>query len=125
MQKLSLNNISRTDDDIKINHTKTLAKKEMIKRYQTQTNFYKRNKDKKENEINIKRIKNNQELPKKQSTKVKIEKRKVGKSVGVKRDKDKDKEKNIISKKNKMQNSKNDNKITFPKRSKSMNKLTW
>ena len=124
MQKLSLNNISRTDDDIKINHTKILTKKEMIKRYQTQTNFYKRNKDKKENEINIKRIKNNQELPKKQSTKVKIEKRKVGKSVGVKRDKDKDKEKNIISKKNKMQNSKNDNKITFPKRSKSMNKLT-
>ena len=124
MQKLSLNNISRTDDDIKINHTKILTKKEMIKRYQTQTNFYKRNKDKKENEINIKRIKNNQELPKKQSTKVKIEKRKVGKSVGVKRDKDKDKEKNIISKKNKMQNNKNDNKITFPKRSKSMNKLT-
>jgi hypothetical protein len=29
-----------------------------------------------------------------------------------------------ISKKNKMQNSKNDNKITIPKRSKSMNKLT-
>ena len=124
MQKLSLNNISRTDDDIKINHTKILTKKEMIKRYQTQTNFYKRNKDKKENEINIKRIKNNQELPKKQSTKVKIEKRKVGKSVGVKRDRDKDKEKNIISKKNKIQNNKNDNKITFPKRSKSMNKLT-
>jgi hypothetical protein len=124
MQKLSLNNISRTDDDIKINHTKILTKKEMIKRYQTQTNFYKRNKDKKENEINIKRIKNNQELPKKQSTKVKIEKRKVGKSVGVKRDKDKDKEKNIISKKNTIQNNKNDNKITFPKRSKSMNKLT-
>ena len=134
MTKLSLVKNYRNDDEIKNNKEKEIKEiknqnvqnKEMLKRYKTQTNFYKKNLDKKEKETNVK--KENKEVPKKQGTKIKIEKRKVGKSVGVKRDKEKNKNKenNIefkkINKQNKNEN--NENKIKIPKRSKSMARLT-
>ena len=130
MTKLSLVKNYR-DDELKNNKEKeiknqnqNIQKKEMLKRYKTQTNFYKKNLDKKDKETNIQ--KQNKEAPKKQSTKIKIEKRKVGKSVGVKRDKEKNKENNIElknkNKENKIEN--NENKIKIPKRSKSMARLT-
>ena len=84
----------------------------IIIKYATQTNFFKRKKDKKTKEdIKEKLIK---EVPKKQTTKAKIEKRKVGKSVGVKRDK----ENNIIQKnKDKKENkTRNENDINIPRR---------
>jgi hypothetical protein len=131
MHKISLVKNYRNDDEMKIIKEKEIKNqnvqnKEMLKRYKTQTNFFKRNLDKKDKENNIQ--KQNQEVPKKQSTKIKIEKRKVGKSVGIKRDKDnnKNKENNVEVKKNKKENKNesNDNKIKIPKRSKSMAKLT-
>ena len=125
MHKISLIKNYRNDDDIKDKKilNKSINKQGMIQRYKTQTNFFKK-KDKKDNEIN--NLKKTKEVQKKQTTKIKIEKRKVGKSVGVKINKDKNKEKEIELKNNirikKTQN--NNNIIKIPKRSKSMAKLT-
>ena len=129
MQKLSLNNNYKTDEELKIKKPTTfkdIQKKEMFKKYQTQTNFFKKNKDK----ININNIelKKTKEIPKKKITRIKFEKRKVGKSVGVKRNIEK-----TVNKENKLK-LRNDNKkenktenvkeIKIPRRSKSMAKLT-
>ena len=125
MHKISLIKNYRNDDDIKDKKilNKSINKQGMIQRYKTQTNFFKK-KDKKDNEIN--NLKKTKEVQKKQTTKIKIEKRKVGKSVGVKINKDKNKEKEIELKNNiRIKNTQNNNNIIkIPKRSKSMAKLT-
>ena len=125
MHKISLVKNYRNDDDIKDKKilNKSINKQGMIHRYKTQTNFFKK-KDKKDNEIN--NLKKTKEVQKKQTTKIKIEKRKVGKSVGVKINKDKNKEKEIELKNNiRIKNTQNNNNIIkIPKRSKSMAKLT-
>ena len=125
MHKISLIKNYRNDDDIKDKKilNKSIIKQGMIQRYKTQTNFFKK-KDKKDNEIN--NLKKTKEVQKKQTTKIKIEKRKVGKSVGVKINKDKNKEKEIELKNNiRIKNTQNNNNIIkIPKRSKSMAKLT-
>ena len=125
MHKISLIKNYRNDDDIKDKKilNKSINKQGMIQRYKTQTNFFKK-KDKKDNEIN--NLKKTKEVPKKQTTKIKIEKRKVGKSVGIKLNKDKNKEKEIELKNNiRIKNTQNNNNIIkIPKRSKSMAKLT-
>ena len=128
MQKISLNKNYKTDEDIKINNNnnnkqmKNIQKKEIFTRYKTQTNFFKKKKDKKDKENNIKKI--ILELPKKQTTKMKIEKRKVGKSVLIKRDNEVKKEKGNTIRKEKEKMNQNENGIKVPKRSKSMAKLT-
>ena len=125
MHKISLIKNYRNDDDIKDKKilNKSINKQGMIQRYKTQTNFFKK-KDKKDNEIN--NLKKTKEVQKKQTTKIKIEKRKVGKSVGIKLNKDKNKEKEIELKNNiRIKNTQNNNNIIkIPKRSKSMAKLT-
>ena len=125
MHRISLIKNYRNDDDIKDKKilNKSINKQGMIQRYKTQTNFFKK-KDKKDNEIN--NLKKTKEVQKKQTTKIKIEKRKVGKSVGVKINKDKNKEKEIELKNNiRIKNTQNNNNIIkIPKRSKSMAKLT-
>ena len=125
MHKISLIKNYRNDDDIKDKKilNKSINKQGMIQRYKTQTNFFKK-KDKKDNEIN--NLKKTKEVQKKQTTKIKIEKRKVGKSVGIKINKDKNKEKEIELKNNiRIKNTQNNNNIIkIPKRSKSMAKLT-
>ena len=125
MHKISLIKNYRNDDDIKDKkiRNKSINKQGMIQRYKTQTNFFKK-KDKKDNEIN--NLKKTKEVQKKQTTKIKIEKRKVGKSVGIKLNKDKNKEKEIELKNNiRIKNTQNNNNIIkIPKRSKSMAKLT-
>ena len=125
MHKISLIKNYRNDDDIKDKKilNKSINKQGMIHRYKTQTNFFKK-KDKKDNEIN--NLKKTKEVQKKQTTKIKIEKRKVGKSVGIKINKDKNKEKEIELKNNiRIKNTQNNNNIIkIPKRSKSMAKLT-
>ena len=125
MHKISLIKNYRNDDDIKDKKilNKSINKQGMIQRYKTQTNFFKK-KDKKDNEI--KNLKKTKEVQKKQTTKIKIEKRKVGKSVGIKINKDKNKEKEIELKNNiRIKNTQNNNNIIkIPKRSKSMAKLT-
>jgi len=130
IKKISLNQNNKINENEKNNQpSKSIPKKEMIKKYATQNNFFKRNMNNKAKEnIKEKIIK---EAPKKQiTTKTRIEKRKVGKSVCVKRDKDKDKnanqEKDLIpkNKDKKDKKTRNDNGINIPRRSKSMAKLT-
>ena len=125
IQKIALNKNYKTDEDLKkntkIRQNKTVEKKE-LKKYKTQTNFFKKNKiEKKEKEKEKNYL---LELPKKQGTKIKIEKRKVGKSVGVKRDKEKNVEKEKDKKNKKEDKQQNNNVIKLQKRSKSMAKLT-
>ena len=129
LQKIANNNNYKTDEELKIKKPSTFQnfqKKEMLKKYQTQTNFFKRNIDQK-NKIDNNN-KKTKELPKKQVTKIKFERRKVGKSVGVKRNIEK-----TVNKENKTKiknNNKKENKtentidVKIPTRSKSMTKLT-
>ena len=125
VHRISLIKNYRNDEEImdKKNQNKNTNKLRLLQRFKTQTNFYKKNFDKKDKEI--KTLKKFKDAPKKQTTKIKIEKRKVGKSVGVKINKEKNNEKEIQTKNNiKKNNEQNNNKIKIPKRSKSMAKLT-
>ena len=126
VHRISLIKNYRNDEEIKDkkNQNKSINNKQkMLPRFKTQTNFYKKNLDKKDKEIN--NLKKFKDAPKKPTTKIKIVKRKVGKSVGVKINKEKNKEKEIVIKNNIQKNNEhNNNKINIPKRSKSMAKLT-